>query len=148
MTSGLESPSRLLSHAIFGIQQRTRWLLIHLYISASTQECVTTCPKSALPTCTAAGPVTSLDLLKRPCRRPALMQAAWKDSRNCSSAWPSIQRPLQNLTQRRPSGDQKISLEAALCLDSLSGAACSLALQLHIYWPLAMKMNCSNKLLW
>ena len=76
------------------------------------------------------------------------MQAAWKNSRNCSSAWPSIQRPLQSLTQRRPSGDQKISLEAALCLDFLSGAACSLALQFYILWPLAMKKNCSNEFSW
>ena len=57
------------------------------------------------------------------------MQAAWKDSRSCSSAWQSIQRPLQSLTQERPSGDQKISREAALCPGSLSGAACKLALQ-------------------
>ena len=45
------------------------------------------------------------------------MQDAWKDSRNCSSAWPSIQRPLLSLTQGRPSGDQKISREAAQCPD-------------------------------
>ena len=141
----MESPSRLLSHATFGTQQKIRWLLISFNVSASTRGCATTCHESALPRRIAAGPVTSLDLLKRPCRNPALMQDVWKDSRNCSSAWPSIQRPLLSLTQDRPSGDRKISQEAAIWPDSLSGAACSLALQLHTHWPLAMETNRSKR---